>query len=99
MLTVFQTHPLIIGAVLALLDEVMRKRIEKNLGIGPTDYDLQFRAIGKNSALGELERQIGEPVEIGVMAIATSGAASRTQDILALARFRSAPGHVHSPTP
>ncbi len=80
---------------LALLDEVMRKRIEKNLGIGPTDYDLQFRAIGKNSALGELERQIGEPVEIGVMAIATSGAASRTQDILALLN----PYMLHFPLP
>lgn len=80
---------------LALLDEVMRKRIEKNLGIGPSDYDLQFRAIGKNSALGELERQIGEPVEIGVMAIATSTDAARTQDILALLN----PYMLHFPLP
>ena len=46
-------------------------------------------------ALGELERQIGEPVEIGVMAIATSGAASRTQDILALLN----PYMLHFPLP
>lgn len=80
---------------LAMLDDVMRKRIEKNLGIGPADYNLQFRAIGKNSALGELERQVGTPVEIGVMAIATSPEASRTQDILALLN----PYMLHFPLP
>ncbi|TBU96753.1 acyclic terpene utilization AtuA family protein [Phytopseudomonas dryadis] len=80
---------------LALLDDVMRKRIEKNLGIGPADYDLQFRAIGKNSALGELEKQVGQPVEIGVLAIATSAQASRTQDILALLN----PYMLHFPLP
>ncbi|MDG9927594.1 MULTISPECIES: acyclic terpene utilization AtuA family protein [unclassified Pseudomonas] len=80
---------------LALLDGVMRQRIEKNLGIGPVDYDLQFRAIGKNSALGELERQVGQPVEIGVLAIATSPEASRTQDILALLN----PYMLHFPLP
>jgi hypothetical protein len=80
---------------LALLDGVMRQRIEKNLGIGPGDYDLQFRAIGKNSALGELERQVGQPVEIGVLAIATSPEASRTQDILALLN----PYMLHFPLP
>ncbi|WP_220811157.1 acyclic terpene utilization AtuA family protein [Pseudomonas paralcaligenes] len=80
---------------LALLDGVMRQRIEKNLGIGPADYDLQFRAIGKNSALGELERQVGQPVEIGVLAIATSPEASRTQDILALLN----PYMLHFPLP
>lgn len=80
---------------LALLDEVMRKRIEKNLGIGPDDYSLQFRAMGKDSALGPLERQVGTPVEIGVMAIATCADASRTQDILALLN----PYMLHFPLP
>lgn len=80
---------------LAMLDGVMRKRIEKNLGIGPDDYKLQFRAIGKNSALGELERQVGTPVEIGVMAIVTCPDASRTQDILALLN----PYMLHFPLP
>lgn len=80
---------------LAALDEVMRKRIEKNLGIGPADYDLQFRAIGKNAALGELERHESQPVEIGVMAIATTPEASRTQDILALLN----PYMLHFPLP
>lgn len=80
---------------LALLDGVMRQRIEKNLRIGPGDYDLQFRAIGKNSALGELERQVGQSVEIGVLAIATSPDASRTQDILALLN----PYMLHFPLP
>ncbi|EZH78252.1 3-methylaspartate ammonia-lyase glutamate mutase [Ectopseudomonas composti] len=80
---------------LAMLDAVMRKRIENNLGIGPSDYHLQFRAIGKNSALGGWERHVGTPVEIGVMAIATCAEASRTQDILALLN----PYMLHFPLP
>ncbi|MCS3417699.1 hypothetical protein M2399_002358 [Pseudomonas sp. BIGb0450] len=69
---------------LAYMDDIMRKRIEKILSIVPSDYDLQFRAIGKNSALGDLENQLGQPVEIGVLAIVTTPEASRTQDIIAL---------------
>jgi hypothetical protein len=80
---------------LAMLDNVMRKRIEKNLGIGPADYDLQFRAIGKNSALGALENQVGQPVEIGVMAIATTPNAAHTQDIISLLN----PYMLHFPLP
>jgi len=80
---------------LALLDDAMRKRIEKNLGIGPADYDLQFRAIGKNAALGELENQVGQPVEIGVLAIATTPDAAHTQDIIALLN----PYMLHFPLP
>ncbi|MCY1282578.1 Acyclic terpene utilization family protein AtuA [compost metagenome] len=80
---------------LALLDEAMRKRIEKNLNIGPADYNLQFRAIGKNAALGELENHAGTPVEIGVMGIVTSPEESRTQDILALLN----PYMLHFPLP
>lgn len=80
---------------LALLDGVMRKRIEKNLGIGPQGYDLQFRAIGKNAALGELENQVGNPVEIGVLAIATTPNAAHTADIIALLN----PYMLHFPLP
>lgn len=80
---------------LTLLDDAMRQRIEKNLSIGPADYDLQLRAIGKNAALGDLERQAGTPVEIGVMGIVTSLEESRTQDILALLN----PYMLHFPLP
>lgn len=80
---------------LACLDSVMRQRIEKHLGIGPDDYDLQFRAIGKNSALGELESRSGTPVEIGVMAIATSATADCTKDMVALLN----PYMLHFPLP
>jgi hypothetical protein len=80
---------------LQMLDGAMRVRIEKNLGIGPAQYDLQFRAIGKNSALGELEPQAGAPTEIGVLAIVTCPDASHTQDILALLN----PYMLHFPLP
>lgn len=80
---------------LALLDDAMRKRIEKNLSLDPADYNLQFRAIGKNAALGVLENQVGSPVEIGVMGIVTSPEESRTQDILALLN----PYMLHFPLP
>lgn len=80
---------------LASLDSVMRQRIEKHLGIGSDDYDLQFRAIGKDSALGALESRRVTPVEIGVMAIATSATAERTQDMVALLN----PYLLHFPLP
>lgn len=80
---------------LGLLEGAMRKRIEKHLGVGPAGYDLQFRAIGKNATLGALECHMGQPVEIGVLAIATTPEASRTQDIIALLN----PYMLHFPLP
>lgn len=80
---------------LACLDSVMRQRIEKHLNIESGDYDLQFRAIGKNAALGDFESRSATPVEIGVMALATSATAERTKDIVALLN----PYLLHFPLP
>src|SRR3546814_7884214 len=73
----------------------MRQRIEKHLNSGSTDDDLQFRAIGKNAALGDFESRSATPVEIGVMALATSATAERTKDIVALLN----PYLLHFPLP
>jgi hypothetical protein len=69
---------------LARLDTVMRASIEKRLELQADQYDLQFRAIGKNSILGDMESKIGAPAEIGVMAIVTSPDQTRTREIIAL---------------
>ena len=69
---------------LARFDTVMRASIAKRLELKDDQYDLQFRAIGKNSILGELESKVGTPAEIGVMAIVTSPDQTRTREIIAL---------------
>jgi len=66
------------------LDAMMRTSISKRLELRDDEYDLQFRAIGKDATLGDLESQVGTPVEIGVMAIVTSPEKARTREIIAL---------------
>ncbi|EJF69777.1 3-methylaspartate ammonia-lyase, glutamate mutase [Pseudomonas sp. Ag1] len=80
---------------LACMDEAMHYRIRKSLEIEAADYDLQFRAIGKDSALGSLEALTGDPVEIGVLAIVTSPDETRTREILSLLN----PYMLHFPLP
>jgi Acyclic terpene utilisation family protein AtuA len=69
---------------LARLDQVMRASIAKRLELKDDEYDLQFRAIGRNAILGELESKVSTPVEIGVMAVVTSPEQMRTREIISL---------------
>ena len=40
--------------------------------IDSSEYSLEFRHIGLNSILGELEKKLGSPVEVGVLCLITS---------------------------
>lgn len=62
----------------------VRKTIESRLGLTAADYHLQFRAIGRDAALGALETAVAQPLEIGVMGIVTSPQAGRTKEILSM---------------
>lgn len=68
---------------LTALEVRARKGITAQMKLAPSDYHLQFRAIGQNAVLGALEQKTGNPVEIGVMAIVTSPDAARTKELLA----------------
>lgn len=50
--------------------------IESRMGLTTADYTLEFRLIGVNGALGDLENRSGDPVEVGVLGIITA----RSQD-------------------
>jgi hypothetical protein len=66
------------------LESRVRTAISVQLGLAPADYHLQFRSIGQDAALGGMETRRGDPTEIGVMAVVTSPAASRTKEIIGL---------------
>lgn len=50
-------------------------------GMGPDDYSLEFRLIGVNSALGAMEKRIGQPVEVGVLGIITATSQAKATEI------------------
>ncbi|RUS59428.1 acyclic terpene utilization AtuA family protein [Pseudorhodobacter sp. E13] len=46
--------------------------IAKRMGLDPASYDLDFRLIGVNAALGAMENRSAAPVEVGVLLIITA---------------------------
>ena len=54
------------------LSKFLKKEIKLRMNLDVSDYILDFRHIGMNSTLGELEKNIGNPVEVGVLCIVTS---------------------------
>lgn len=55
--------------------------IESRMGLTQGDYGLEFRLIGVNGALGELENRSGDPVEIGVLGIITAASQAIAAEI------------------
>ncbi len=62
----------------------VRRRIAERTQFRPSDYSLEFRLIGVDSALGELERRQGEPVEVGVLCIVTAASQDAANEIARL---------------
>jgi len=54
------------------LSKFLKKEIKLRMKLDISDYSLDFRHIGLNSTLGELEKNRGNPVEVGVLCIVTS---------------------------
>lgn len=54
------------------LDRFLRAEITSRMGLSDSDYGLDFRLIGVDSALGALENRTGSPVEVGVLGIITA---------------------------
>ena len=54
------------------LSKFLKKEINERMSIDTSEYSLEFRHIGLNSTLGELEKNIRSPVEVGVLCLITS---------------------------
>ena len=54
------------------LSKFLKKEIYERMDINTSEYSLEFRHIGLNSTLGELEKNLRSPVEVGVLCLITS---------------------------
>ena len=54
------------------LSKFLQKEINERMAIDTSEYSMEFRHIGINSTLGELEKNIRSPVEVGVLCLITS---------------------------
>ncbi len=54
------------------LSKFLKKEINERMAIDTSEYSIEFRHIGLNSTLGELEKNIRSPVEVGVLCLITS---------------------------
>lgn len=63
------------------LHAFVTNEIEKRMGLTASDYDLEFRLIGVDSALGELETKPSNPAEVGVLGIITASDAELSSEI------------------
>ena len=54
------------------LSKFLKKEINERMDIDTSEYSLEFRHIGLNSTLGELEKNLRSPVEVGVLCLITS---------------------------
>jgi acyclic terpene utilization AtuA family protein len=56
-------------------------QIAQRMGLGDDAYSLEFRLIGMNSALGDMENRRGEPVEVGILGLITALTAEMAEEI------------------
>lgn len=54
------------------LQKFVSAEISTSMGLSSADYDLEFRLIGIDSALGPIETKISAPTEVGVLGIITA---------------------------
>jgi hypothetical protein len=66
------------------LTAYLHQRIARNMRLSTDDYTMDFRLIGVDSALGELETRQGMPTEIGVLVIITAADQETATDLARL---------------
>ena len=54
------------------LSKFLKKEINERMAIDTSEYSMEFRHIGFNATLGELEKNIRSPVEVGVLCLITT---------------------------
>lgn len=68
----------------AWCDDILTKcraKVQARLGLGPDEYDLELRQIGKNATLGALEINDTTPAEIGVLGLVTAATQEQANEI------------------
>jgi hypothetical protein len=66
------------------LSNFLEKQIKEKMELDTSLYSLEFRLIGVNGALGELETKVSKPTEVGVLCIITSKKISISNEIAKL---------------
>jgi hypothetical protein len=66
------------------LSNFLKKQIKEKMELDTPLYSLEFRLIGVNGTLGELETKVSEPTEVGVLCIITSKKTSISNEIAKL---------------
>jgi len=56
-------------------------QISQRMGLHADAYSLEFRLIGMNSALGNMENRCGDPVEVGILGLITAHTAETAEEI------------------
>ena len=67
------------------LDRFLNREIVTRTGCGEGDFELDFRIIGRDAALGALEVRRGDANEIGVLCMVTAGTQEMAHEIAKLA--------------
>ncbi len=67
------------------LGRFLESEIAERMGIQPHEFTLEFRLIGKNATLGELETKQNTPNEIGVLCLFTAGSQETANELAKLA--------------
>jgi len=58
-----------------------RAKVQTRLGLGPEDFEIELRLMGKNASFGTLETHAAMPHEIGVLAIVTAQSSELAMEI------------------
>ena len=66
------------------LEAFLASEIPARIGLEAHDYAIEFRLIGVDAALGPLEAKASDPVEVGVLAIATAASQATATEIARL---------------
>jgi len=67
------------------LHTFLTEEIATRLNLGPDRYTLEFRLIGIDAVLGAAETRVGDPVEVGVLGLATAETQAMAEEIAQLA--------------
>lgn len=67
------------------LQAFLMREIQSRMQLNENDFTLEFRIIGQNAVLGQLETRKGSPVEVGVLLLVTSDTQARATEIAQLA--------------
>lgn len=73
-----------VANVQAWVDDIKAQcqaKVQARMGLAPDAYDMEFRLIGMNATLGDLETDTTLPAEVGVLALVTAATQAQANEI------------------